>query len=113
MRKRLSIVIISRNEAKNIIRCIKSALKIASLYSNTEIMLVDSASTDETIDLARAYPISIVQLQPHWPLTPGAGRYLGTLMTSGQFILFLDGDTEILPNWPSEALALTRMVYPI
>ena len=104
----LSIVIITRNEAQNIGRCIESALAAAAWFPGTEIMLVDSASTDETIDIAHKYPISIIQLQPHWPLTPSAGRYLGTLATAGQYLLFLDGDTEVFPGWVLQSLTFLR-----
>jgi glycosyltransferase involved in cell wall biosynthesis len=100
----LSIVIIARNEAQNIGRCIESAMAAAAWFPGTEIMLVDSASTDETIDIAHRYPIGIIQLQPHWPLTPSAGRYLGTITTAGRYILFLDGDTEVFPSWVHESL---------
>jgi glycosyltransferase involved in cell wall biosynthesis len=100
----LAIVIITRNEARNIGRCIESALAVAARLPATEIMLVDSASTDGTIEIARKYPINVIQLQPHWPLTASAGRYLGTLTTAGQYVLFVDGDTEVFPDWVLQAL---------
>lgn len=104
----LSIVIIARNEARNVGRCIASALAVAACLPGTEIMLVDSASSDETIDIARKYPVSAIQLRPHWPLTPSAGRYLGTLTTAGQYVLFLDGDSEVFPAWVFQALEFLR-----
>jgi glycosyltransferase involved in cell wall biosynthesis len=104
----LAIVIIARNEAQHIARCIESGLPTAKLFPGTEILLVDSASTDDTVEIARQYPISIIQLRPHWPLTPGAGRYLGTRATSSQYILFLDGDTELDPDWIRGALGFLR-----
>jgi glycosyltransferase involved in cell wall biosynthesis len=100
----LSIVIITRNEAENVARCIESATAVATFFVNTDIMLVDSASSDGTVDIASNYPISIVQLRPHWPLTPSAGRYLGTLYTKGQYILFIDGDCEVYTGWVTLAL---------
>jgi len=100
----LAVIIITRNEAQHIGRCLASVLREVQNLPDTEVMLVDSASTDGTIDIAREFPISIIQLQPHWPLTPGAGRYLGTQATSGEYVLFLDGDTELYPVWLPEAL---------
>lgn len=104
----LSVVVIARNEARNVGRCVRSALAAVVPFPGTEIILVDSASTDGTIDIARQFPISIIQLQPHWPLTPGAGRYLGTRATSGEYVLFLDGDTELYSGWLPEALDFLR-----
>jgi len=104
----LSIVIITRNEAQNISRCIESALVAADPFPGTEIVLVDSASTDGTIDIARRFPVSVIQLRPDWPLTPGAGRYIGTLATSSEYILFLDGDTQVYSDWLPQALDFLR-----
>jgi len=100
----LSVVIIARNEAQNIKRCIESVLAETFCFSGTGVVLVDSCSTDGTIDIVREFPVNIIQLQSHWPMTPGAGRYLGTLATSSQYILFLDGDTVLSPGWLSPAL---------
>ena len=60
----LSIVIIARNEARNIARAIESVLRAVENWPDTEILLVDSASTDETVEIARRYPINIVRLHP-------------------------------------------------
>ncbi|MCL5256614.1 MAG: glycosyltransferase [Chloroflexi bacterium] len=100
----LSIVIIARNEARRIGKCIESALAAASRFPETEVMLVDSASTDGTPEIAGKFAITIVQLKPEWPLTPGAGRYLGTLASHSEYILFVDGDTWIYPEFLPDAL---------
>ena len=44
----ISVVIITKNEAANIVDCIHSAKKISD-----DIIVVDSGSTDETVDLAK------------------------------------------------------------
>lgn len=95
----LGVVIITHNEAQNVDRCIQSALAAATRFPGTQIMLVDSASTDDTCALAQRYPISIVQLKPTWRLTPAAGRYIGTLRTHCDYILFLDGDMTLNVDW--------------
>jgi len=77
-RRLLSIVIITRNEARNVARCIESVLEAASLFQDTQVILVDSASTDETCDIAQGNPISVVRLLPDWLLTPAAGAPAAT-----------------------------------
>lgn len=52
----ISAVIITHNEEKNIERCIQSLNGIAD-----EILIVDSFSTDKTIEIAKKYNIKIVQ----------------------------------------------------
>jgi glycosyltransferase involved in cell wall biosynthesis len=95
----LSIVIITRNEARNVARCIESVLEAACLFQNTQVILVDSASTDETCDIAKRSPISVLKLRPDWLLTPAAGRYIGTLRTSSEYVLFVDGDMVLVASW--------------
>lgn len=103
-RKLLAIVIISRNESKNIGNCITSALLVKQQLPDTQIILVDSASTDETCSIAQRFPIEIVQLKPAWKLTPAAGRYIGTLRTDSEFVLYLDGDMVLNEEWFLEGI---------
>jgi glycosyltransferase involved in cell wall biosynthesis len=103
----LSIVLISKNQAWNIGRLIESVLQASSSIATREVILVDSASTDETAELAGRYPISVLRLRPG-PLTPAAGRYIGYKRAQGEFVLFLDGDMELLQGWLEEALRAMR-----
>ncbi len=100
----LSIVIIARNEEKNIARAIESVLNAVEPYSATEIILVDSASTDKTVEIAGWYPINIVRLPQSWFLSASAGRYIGTHYTRGTLILYLDGDMELNREWLEQAI---------
>jgi glycosyltransferase involved in cell wall biosynthesis len=104
----LSIVIISRNEAQNIGRCIESCMATANHFPDTNIVLVDSASTDETCSIAQEYPISIVQLKPNWRLTPAAGRFIGTTRTNSEYLLFVDGDMVLNGEWIREGIDFLR-----
>ncbi|GAB4534116.1 MAG: glycosyltransferase [Anaerolineae bacterium] len=100
----LSVVIIARNEAENIARAIESVLRALESWPQTEILLVDSASTDATVEIARQYPINIVRLGPDWFLSAAAGRYIGMLRTRGDLIMYLDGDMELMPDWFNQAV---------
>jgi len=74
----LSVVLISRNQAWSIVRLMDSVIRETASVPSKEIILVDSASTDETVELAGAYPIRILRLQPGQPLSPAIGRYVAT-----------------------------------
>ncbi|RPH34855.1 glycosyltransferase [bacterium] len=100
----LSIVIICRNEEAAIGACIESLLEETSGIER-EIILVDSASTDRTVEIAKKYPVAIVCIDPKAMLTPSAGRYLGTLRATGEYILFVDGDMILIRDWIQKALA--------
>ena len=53
---KLSVVVITFNEEKNIARCLASVKNIAD-----EIIVVDSFSTDETLTIAASYGAKIIQ----------------------------------------------------
>ena len=106
----LSAIVITRNEEGNIedvIQAILTALDRAralGVLSSYEVILVDSASTDQTVNRARHFPIHIVRLRPSWPLSAGAGRATGCRIARGRFFLFVDGDYIIEENWLPIAL---------
>ena len=100
----LSIIVIARNEAQNIARSIESILRATENRPGTEILLVDSVSSDETLEIAKRYPINIVRMKSSWFLSASAGRYIGTIHTKGDLILFLDGDMELDAEWLNHAI---------
>ena len=54
--EKISVVIITYNEARNIERCLASVKNIAD-----EIILVDSHSTDETVAIAESFGAKVYQ----------------------------------------------------
>jgi glycosyltransferase involved in cell wall biosynthesis len=104
----LSVVLITKNQAWNISRLIESVLRATSCVSSKEIILVDSASTDETVTLASLHPVNIFRLKPGQRLSPAIGRHVGYKQTEGEYVLFLDGDTELIPGWLPRALRMMR-----
>ena len=101
----LSVVVIARNEEHVIGRCLASVVQSVA-GREAEILFVDSASTDRTVEVAQQYPVSIVRLDPQLPLSPGAGRWLGTRLTHGEYVCFIDGDMIVIEGWLTQALAL-------
>jgi glycosyltransferase involved in cell wall biosynthesis len=104
----LSVVLISKNQAWSIVRLMESVVRETASLPSKEILLIDSASTDETVELAGAYPVQIIRLQPGQPLSPAIGRYVGYKQARGEFVLFLDGDTELVEGWLARALGVMR-----
>lgn len=102
----LTVILISKNQAWNMARLVESVIKETEFVKSREIMLVDSASTDKTVEIASGYPIRILQLSAEQFLCPSAGRYIGYQNTSGKYVLFLDGDNELYPQWLEMAMGL-------
>lgn len=104
----LSVIIISRNEEINIERCIESIIKAIKTFQNSEIILVDSASSDRTIQIATKYPIKILQLNPSWPLSPAAGFFIGSKYSNGNYIQFQCGDSILDEGWFESAIPILK-----
>ena len=99
----LSIVIIGRNEGERLERCILAAQAIAR-WKPTEILYVDSGSTDCSLGLASHLGATVLPLPPG-AFTAARARNLGWRRAVGDLVLFLDGDTILNADFPLAALA--------
>lgn len=88
----LSVVVIGRNEGLRLQRCLKSVRDMQAPRGSVEVVYVDSASTDNSRELALELGAQVIAIHPTRP-TAALGRNAGWRASSGQFILFLDGDT--------------------
>ena len=87
----LTVVILTRNEAQHIVRAIKSVNAIAQ-----RIVVVDSGSTDETIELARAQGAQVLEN----PWINHATQFnwgLDQLPDDTEWVLRLDADEIVTP----------------
>lgn len=100
---RLTIGIKALNEEAHIAAAIESALAAAAPFDG-EVVLADSGSTDRTIEIARAFPIRIVQLANAADRCCGAGAQLAFQHASGDFFFLLDGDMVLRPDFVPKCL---------
>ena len=100
----VSVIIKALNEEKRIAATIESALRSVSRVGG-EVVLADSCSTDRTVDLAKLYPIRIVQLLHAHERCCGAGPQLGYQHSRGEFVYILDGYMQMLEGFLEQALA--------
>jgi hypothetical protein len=88
--KRLSVIVITRNEAGNIALCLRSA------QFADEMVVVDSGSTDRTVEIARALGAQVT-CTPDWPgFGPQKNRALAA--ATGDWVLSLDADEQVTPE---------------
>lgn len=90
----VSIVIKALNEEKHIAATIESALAAIDEVGG-EVVLADSASTDRTVEIARRYPIKIVQMDNIGDRSCGAGAQLGFQHSRGRYVYLIDGDMAL------------------
>lgn len=102
----LSVVIVTYNEEDRIRECIESVISAGRGLADFEVILVDSNSTDRTVDVAAEYPITLLRIPDDELTTPGAGRYVGTDDARGELVLFVDGDMTIEREWLARALTV-------
>jgi rhamnosyltransferase len=82
---RISIVIPVKNGAKTIDECLKGIQK-QSLYKECEIIIIDSGSTDGTLEIIREFPVQLYQIPPE-EFNHGLTRQLGVEKAKGEFIV--------------------------
>ena len=99
----VSIIIKALNEERHIAAAIESALA-AIKGIRGEVILADSASTDRTIEIARRYPIKIVQMTRIEDRCCGAGAQLGFQYSKGRYIWLVDGDMQMQPGFLASAI---------
>ena len=82
----LSVITLTLNEERNIADCLES-VKWAD-----EIIVVDSGSTDRTLEIARNYTDRVITVE--WK-GYGSARNLGISLATGDWILWLDADERV------------------
>jgi len=101
----VSIIIVNYNGREYLEKCLKSLDKID--YENFEIILVDNNSTDNSIKFVKnTYPsIMIIKLDKNYGFAEP--NNIGAKNAKGKFLLFLNNDTIVTPNF------ITAMVQVI
>lgn len=100
----LSVVIKALNEEQHIERTLRAALAATEGLA-AEVILADSLSTDRTVDIARRFPVRVVQLQHAAERCCGVGAQLGYQHARGRYVLVIDGDMEVEADWLRAAMA--------
>jgi len=95
----LSVVVVTYNESEHIGSCLESVFECCGSVEGLEVIVVDSNSTDDTVKRALAFPVTVYRITDDDHCTPSAGRYIGTQVSSGEHVLFVDGDMTLTPGW--------------
>ncbi len=97
----LSVILITRNEEANLADCLASLEGIAQ-----QIVVVDTNSTDQTLEIAKNHGALIAQ-PPDWPgFGPQKNRALE--LATGEWVLSLDADERLTPALRSEILTAIK-----
>jgi glycosyltransferase involved in cell wall biosynthesis len=93
----LSVITLTLNEARNLYDC------LVSVQWADELIVVDSGSTDGTVEIARAFTQNIFTID--WE-GYGAARNFALAKAHGDWILWLDADERVTPGLAGEIRSL-------
>lgn len=99
---KISTIVPVYNTEKQLKRCIDSIL--AQTYNNWELILVDDGSSDRSPLIIDEYTKKDARIKAiHQKNSgPGIARNTGIELANGDYIVFIDSDDEIKPNYYSE-----------
>jgi len=92
----VSVIVAVRNEARNLPRC------LAALSGVGEIYVIDSQSTDETVEIARNYGAHVEQFYYHGGWPKKRQWAIDTLPLAYDWVLLLDADEAVTPELAQE-----------
>lgn len=95
---RLSVIVITRNERANIVDC------LSSLDFADEMVILDSASSDGTAEIARSLGAKVT-VTSDWPGF-GAQKNRALSLARGEWILSIDADERVTGELRAEILSV-------
>lgn len=91
---KVSIIIPAYNASKYIKRCIASLLN--QTYKNIEIIVVNDGSTDNTLEMAKQFDITVLDKENGGV---SSARNMGLKIATGDYICFVDADDYVEKNY--------------
>ena len=105
--KSVSILIAARNEAANILDCLRSVQALSFDKENLQILVGNDASEDNTAAIIRDFiadkpHFTLIDIQPHKSnILRGKTNVLAQLAdhATGEYLFFTDADIEVPTDW--------------
>jgi len=88
----VDVTIATRNSSKTIRRCLESIIKNIPYR---RIVVVDGGSTDDTAEICKSYGAKVIEEKGNL----GRVRYVQALNCETGWVVFVDSDTYIYPEW--------------
>ena len=102
----VSIIILNYNSGELLLDCVESILK--SDFKNYEIIVVDNNSKDEShlICKEKFEEIKLIENSQNFGFCEG--NNIGAKNAKGEFIIIINPDTTVTPNWINEFLKANK-----
>jgi len=95
----VSVIVPTLNNARTIYNCLDSIKK--QILDNSELIVVDSFSTDRTAEIAKQFTKNIIIKESG----ASSARNIGTRQSKGKFILSIDSDMILEPDVVKECIS--------
>ena len=92
MKPLITVTVPTRNSGKTLDACLEAVR--SQTYVNVEIIVVDSESSDNTVEIAKKHSARVISTE--WKLL--GARSLGCEASRGEFALLLDSDQILYPD---------------
>ncbi len=110
----ISFIVIGKNEGWKLTKCFKSVFNFVELnkISNYEVIYIDSKSTDDSIERAKAFDeVKVFQITGE--CNAAIARNIGAKESIGDILYFIDGDMEIKSDFYNVAFDKSnKLIYP-
>ncbi|MGB7816900.1 MAG: glycosyltransferase [Methylotenera sp.] len=105
----VGVVVIGRNEGMRLVRCLQSLSGKGFV-----VVYVDSGSTDGSMNEATKLGVKALALDMGIPFTAARARnagfqYLMQISPNLEYVQFVDGDCEVMPEWMNQGVAFLEM----
>lgn len=98
----ISIIIPVKNGIATIAQCL-DAIFAQTLIDQTEVIVIDSGSSDGTLELLKNYPLRLYQIPPH-EFNHGATRNYGVSLARGKYVVMTVQDAVAVDEMWLETL---------
>lgn len=100
----VSIITVNYNQSKVTLDLLSSLRKIS--YRNIEIIVVDNASPNDNPDILKKEFPEIILLKSKMNIGFAGGNNLGVRASKGDYLLFINNDTEVVPDFLEPMVSL-------
>lgn len=98
----VSIIIPVRNRQEDLADCLASLTSLLYPAEKTEIIVVDDASSDDSLQVAARFPVKTISLKTHKQVS--YCRNLAVQGAKGEILAFIDSDCVADPLWLQELI---------
>ena len=100
-----SIIILTKNAGNNFKRTLDNVF--SQKYKNFEVIIIDSSSSDNTLDIAKKYSTKIIKIKAE-DFGHGKTRNIGVKLAKGKYIIFLTQDAV-----PKNDIWISELIKPL